>query len=100
MRRKTFKEWQAKIVAKSAGAARRKILRNRAAEAQGGRCFYCDAAFSDANKPTFEHIVPASRGGFDTAGNCVASCFRCNQERGNTSHQAFLRFKKFGYGSK
>ena len=87
---------KAHVAVKQAGAIRRKKLAQQAAEDQKGHCIYCNAAFTEKRPPTFEHIVPKSKGGLDVASNCAASCFRCNQERGTANHDAFRRYKQRG----
>ena len=55
---------------------------------QKGRCYYCaallDSTESKADSafhPTFEHVVPLSKGGKDHPDNLVVACFNCNQRR-------------------
>ena len=75
-------------------AHRRKILRTKAAESQGQKCIYCEAPFTPDNPPTFEHIIPKSKGGLDEPSNCAASCGPCNRERGRHNHEIFMRRKQ------
>lgn len=70
---------------------RRKYLRQLAVEHQDNKCVYCGSNMSVA---TLEHIIPVSKGGLDTAENCVASCSSCNNERNTANHYAFIRYKK------
>lgn len=42
------------------------------------RCGYCDAPAT-----TVDHILPRSRGGRNTWKNTVASCYGCNQRKGD-----------------
>lgn len=74
-------------------------LRQRAYDAQGGRCFYCQFPMwiSDPQRfarrwgvplsavqclrCTAEHLVPVSQCGRDVPGNIVAACSFCNQTR-------------------
>ncbi|RKR92653.1 5-methylcytosine-specific restriction endonuclease McrA [Micromonospora pisi] len=44
----------------------------------GHRCGYCPAAAT-----TVDHILPRSRGGRNTWKNTVASCYDCNQRKGD-----------------
>lgn len=46
-------------------------------------CEYCQRAFSDTVPPTWDHIIPKSRGGRDRRENLVASCERCNSDKAN-----------------
>lgn len=61
-------------------------IRARLAEAQNWRCAHCggrmDGVGADANAPTFEHVIPKSRGGPDTISNLVIAHARCNHDRG------------------
>jgi len=58
-------------------------LTNRALfERDNYQCLYCARQFS-YHQLTRDHILPRSRGGRDTWGNCVAACRRCNQFKGN-----------------
>jgi len=45
-----------------------------------GRCHYCDAEVAPAEL-TLDHVVPVSRGGRTTKGNCVAACKLCNNQK-------------------
>jgi 5-methylcytosine-specific restriction endonuclease McrA len=62
-------------------------LRHRLAEAQNWRCCYCgirmDGPTNAPDSPTFEHIVPRSRGGADDETNLAVACLSCNNRRGN-----------------
>lgn len=46
-----------------------------------GQCSYCSATFGDANKVTWDHVVPITRGGSDSIGNLLPACERCNQSK-------------------
>jgi HNH endonuclease len=41
-------------------------------------CHYCDNIAT-----TWDHIVPTSKGGPDSAGNKVRACQSCNQQKGD-----------------
>ncbi len=63
-------------------------LRERLAEAQNWRCCYCGVRMEGApgvwpDGPTFEHVVPRSRGGTNLIDNLAVSCVQCNVKRGN-----------------
>lgn len=45
-------------------------------------CAYCGHRFRFEDL-TREHIVPVSRGGFDTWMNCITACRACNGRKGN-----------------
>ena len=48
----------------------------------GHRCQYCMKEFV-ANKLTLDHVIPKSRGGKSDFKNLAASCFPCNNKKGN-----------------
>jgi 5-methylcytosine-specific restriction endonuclease McrA len=45
-----------------------------------GVCHYCGAKVG-AEALTLDHVIPLSRGGRTTKGNCVACCKNCNNEK-------------------
>ncbi len=45
-------------------------------------CLYCGGHFHDTEL-TRDHVVPRSRGGADSWDNVVASCRRCNHQKGH-----------------
>ena len=51
--------------------------KNRIAQ---GVCHYCGAE-APPKELTLDHIVPISRGGKSTRGNCVPSCKECNSKK-------------------
>jgi 5-methylcytosine-specific restriction endonuclease McrA len=62
-------------------------LRDRLSEAQNHRCCWCGKRMDKTgpfdDRPTFEHVIPLSRGGEDTPSNLAIACMRCNNDRGN-----------------
>lgn len=50
---------------------------------QGGRCYYRDCSLDEG--VVGDHLKSFSKGGSTTKDNCVASCVRCNQEKGAMS---------------
>lgn len=60
-------------------------------EAQGGVCAYCPAKFTTedievdapAVWPTFDHVIPKSKGGRNSIKNGLAACSPCNGGKGN-----------------
>ena len=61
-------------------------MRTRLAEAQNWKCCFCGCYMTEVHgsrhSVTVEHVIPKSKGGSDTAENLVASCYRCNNNRG------------------
>ncbi len=49
-------------------------------ERDNGRCQYCNAVVHKRDM-TLDHVVPVSRGGASTWGNCVLACARCNHRK-------------------
>jgi 5-methylcytosine-specific restriction protein A len=45
-----------------------------------GECHYCSERFAP-KELTLDHIVPVSRGGRTTKGNCVPCCKECNNRK-------------------
>lgn len=45
-----------------------------------GECYYCHERFAP-KELTLDHIVPVSRGGRTTKGNCVPCCKGCNNRK-------------------
>ncbi|HEY7575976.1 MAG TPA: HNH endonuclease signature motif containing protein [Acetobacteraceae bacterium] len=67
---------------------RSRALRERLAEAPNWRCCCCGVRMGgvpahDADAPTFEHVIPRSRGGIDDIENLVIACRRCNGKHGD-----------------
>ncbi len=63
-------------------------LREQLAEQQNWKCCYCGIRMDgipgvDPAAPTFEHVVPRSKGGLDEIDNLAIACRRCNGERGS-----------------
>jgi 5-methylcytosine-specific restriction endonuclease McrA len=63
-----------------------KLKRWTLAEAQNWRCCWCgfrmDGTGMDWDAPTFEHVVPRSKGGLNELDNLVIACRQCNGARG------------------
>jgi hypothetical protein len=43
----------------------------------GWMCAFCDQSFE-----TIDHYIPLVSGGTTSKGNCIPSCFRCNNKKG------------------
>lgn len=61
----------------------KRAVRDRCCEMQRYRCAYCLCCIRDG--ATLDHLKPQSKWGATSYENCVASCWRCNNERGNRS---------------
>jgi len=58
---------------------------------QEGRCIYCDAKFTDKNRPSKDHLLSLTDGGSDWALNIVLACRGCNSRRGNIPFRTFCK---------
>lgn len=64
------------------------------------RCVYCknETVFKSENSSTskfiatYEHKIPLSKGGTDARSNAALSCNRCNNLKGNMTHDEFIAF--------
>ena len=57
-------------------------------------CQYCEAKL-DKKKLTIDHVIPVSRGGKNSWGNTVCSCFACNNiKRSRTPNEASMPLSK------
>jgi 5-methylcytosine-specific restriction endonuclease McrA len=63
-------------------------LREYLLEKWGRKCAYCDAEHVPLN---LDHIVARARQGSNRASNLALSCVRCNQVKGASDVQTFLR---------
>ena len=63
------------------------MWREQIKERDGRRCVYCGAT----EDLTIDHVRPRSRGGKTTDENCVTCCRACNQAKGSTPVNTFLR---------
>ena len=62
------------------------------AEQWNHRCAYCDAKDWEAARPfNLDHVAPVSAGGPTNIRNLVWSCRRCNQRKGTSSVEDFLK---------
>lgn len=50
-------------------------------------CAYCGRHFSNYHDLSRDHIIPKSRGGFNTWMNVVTACKECNSEKSNKTLQ-------------
>lgn len=51
-------------------------------------CAYCGGVFAKSDL-TRDHVVPTSRGGPNTWGNCVTSCKRCNNLKSDRTPEEY-----------
>jgi hypothetical protein len=59
-------------------------------EREGNKCFYCLRAIDSSNY-VIEHVVVPGHAGDNSYRNVVASCQSCNNRKGNSSAEDFLR---------
>lgn len=67
----------------------RRILVLQARDGEG--CAICGAPFSDKNPPTFDHIIPLSKGGPSTLENLQLAHQLCNNRRADTGGSEWSR---------
>jgi hypothetical protein len=60
---------------------------------QAGRCIYCNVEFSDAVRPSKDHILPVIKGGSNWALNIVMACRTCNSRRGEIPFRTFCKLQ-------
>jgi len=59
--------------------SRMKFSRRRVLIRDNYKCVYCGKTLGNNN--TIDHIIPRSKGGATTFGNCVACCKPCNNKK-------------------
>lgn len=72
----------------------RRQLKTTMLREQNGLCAYCDEKMNERHlmrEPTFDHVVPLSAGGKDSAHNLVLACRQCNQAKGSMSPDEMRR---------
>lgn len=62
-----------------------------------GVCHYCGRNVGPENL-TLDHIIPISRGGTSTKGNCVPACKDCNSKKQSTTPAEQILAKLFPEG--
>lgn len=81
-------------------------LRDKAWNAQEGRCLWCDIFMLKRKsewraKPnqrvTADHLIPASKGGESVIGNIIAACSRCNHRRRDRTVEQWVLMLKQEY---
>ena len=61
-------------------------LRQRLAEADDGRCVYCQTAVENTGQPlTIDHVVPHAQGGPTEFDNLCLACRSCNEHKGGVT---------------
>ena len=63
--------------------------RHAIAERDDWECVYCEEEL-DWDNLAIDHKTPLSRGGTDHPDNLQATCFECNEEKGNKTHAEYL----------
>ncbi|MDT5039418.1 MAG: hypothetical protein QOE51_403 [Actinoplanes sp.] len=75
----------------AADSKRRAQLRRSLAARDGKRCFYCTTPFADLADATIDHLIPQSVLPGWRQFNLVLACRPCNNRKGDTLPQVFLR---------
>jgi 5-methylcytosine-specific restriction endonuclease McrA len=58
---------------------------------QKRRCLYCNSRFTDACRPSKDHLLPVTEGGTNSALNIVLACKSCNSSRGSIPFRTFCK---------
>jgi 5-methylcytosine-specific restriction endonuclease McrA len=67
-------------------SATRRHKRRLLLQRDGAACFYCARPFGSGepfSRPTFDHVMPVSRGGTNALTNLVLACKPCNESKGD-----------------
>jgi len=71
-----------------------KVNRKKILKRDRNTCQYCGSK----RNLTIDHVIPRSKGGKNTWGNLVTSCFRCNSKKGDkTLSEAGMKLKTKPY---
>lgn len=62
---------------------RRRVIRQRLHEAQGGCCRWCDAQLASPEEGDLDRVIPGAEGGTYKLSNLVLSCRTCNLTHGH-----------------
>lgn len=62
---------------------RRRLIRQRLHEAQGGCCAWCSTALESPDVGDLDRIIPGADGGTYRMSNLVLSCRTCNLTHGH-----------------
>ncbi len=81
------------LIAMTSPEAKR-LWRRAIKEHFGHTCVYCGKSY-DINELTIDHVQPRKCGGQDLDSNCVCACSTCNQRKGSTNWQDWMR-NEFG----
>lgn len=85
-------KWNGKNVRRRTSGFAKDFVRNH----PGCGCIYCGTKLTEENA-TADHIVPVSKGGNNAQVNLVATCFDCNNDRGDMSFRHYMKYKESKY---
>lgn len=77
--------------------------RARLLERDGNKCWICGRDLTvnphgnRGNRPTFDHIIPRSRGGGNELENLRLACLKCNGKRGDTPAEEVRTYREDGW---
>jgi len=89
--RKRASNWRRTLNLREAGGKHTREEMQIVLALQDGRCIYCNAIFTDENRPSEDHLLPISKGGSDWALNIVLACWRCNSRRTYIPFRTFCK---------
>lgn len=85
-------KWNGKNVRRRTSGFAKDFVKNH----PGCGCIYCGTKLTVENA-TADHIVPVSKGGNNAQVNLVATCFDCNNDRGDVSFRHYMKYKESKY---
>jgi 5-methylcytosine-specific restriction endonuclease McrA len=85
-------KWNGKNVRRRTTGFAKEYIRNH----PGCGCIYCGIPLTEQNA-TADHIIPVSKGGNNAQVNLVATCFECNNERGDMPFRKYMKVKESKY---
>jgi 5-methylcytosine-specific restriction endonuclease McrA len=88
---RTEYSWQRKLSLAEAGGKHSNKEMDEIRLLQENRCIYCNALFTEALRPTEDHLAPITHGGGDWSLNIVLACRSCNSRRGNVPFRTYCK---------
>jgi 5-methylcytosine-specific restriction endonuclease McrA len=83
------REWERRVkLTESGGKHSRKEI-EEIRSLQENRCIYCNEPFTEARKPTKDHLVPIVYGGTNWSLNIVLACLQCNCRRNDIPFRTY-----------
>lgn len=74
-----------------------KIIKQQILNQFNGQCYYCKKIIN-INNVILDHYIPLAKNGKHEIKNLVASCAKCNANKGAKLPEEFIEFRKENYG--